>query len=179
MQPCPKPDNNLFDKMKLQTLIVIIASVAVSLTSVSCADARTKAPVDEYEIAVREVPSVFARLKAISKDETFTAFVFSPGSGSFNPSEALNLQFYFEDGRIGFDWVLLGKPNIRDREKFERLAASLGYKVVPQEKNGVKYLRTVEGDLPRLCKRVLVDLYGKSGESRIGLLVLKGIPWSK
>ena len=67
--------------------------------------------------------------------------------------------------------------NIRDRVKFERLAASLNCKVVSKEKNGVKYLRTVNGDLPLLCDCVLRDLYGKNMESRIGLVVPKGMPW--
>ncbi|HXB02440.1 MAG TPA: hypothetical protein VNV15_06445 [Opitutaceae bacterium] len=165
--------------MKPATLVLLVGIVISWMSVANCAKAWTKAPVDVYEISAQDIPSVFARLNALGKDETFTVFVFSPGSGPFNPDDALNLQFYVEEGRIGFDWVLLGLPNIRDREKYERLAASLGYKVVPKNKNGVNYLRTEEGDLPRLCEHVLYDLYGKKADSRIGLLILQGMPWPK
>jgi hypothetical protein len=132
--------------------------------------------IDENEISVQDISKVFTRLKSKAEEETFTVFVFSPGPGAFKSGEAINLQFCFEDGCIGFDWVLLGQPNIRDQEKFVQLATSLGYKVIPKERNGVKYLRTTEGDLPRLCERVTCDLYGKNKESKIGLLT-RGIPW--
>jgi hypothetical protein len=153
-------------------LIAVIIGVAHSHERVPIENAH----VDEYEISVQEIPAVFTRLKGKAEEATFTVFVFSPGAGPFKPEEAINLQFSFEDGAIGFDWVLLGPPNIRDQKEYEKLAASLGYKVLPKEGNGVHYLRTVDGDLPRLCKRVIVDLYGKKENSRVGLLT-RGIKW--
>lgn len=160
--------------------IVLFALLVVSVIAVVAFAANRKtvaeAPVEESEISVADVPKVFSRLKAKAEEEAFTVFVFSPGSGAFSPDEAINLQFCFEDGCAGFDWVLLGQPNIRDRKKYEQLAASLGYKVLSKEKNGVHYLRTTEGDLPRLCERVICDLYGKKKDSRIGLLT-RGIQW--
>ena len=135
-----------------------------------------KANVEEHEISVQEIPAVFTQLKAKAEEATFTVFVFSPGAGPFKAEEAINLQFSYEDGTIGFDWVLLGPPNIRDRKKYEQMASSLGYEILSKERNGVHYLRTVNGDLPRLCERVIMDLYGKKKDSRIGLLT-RGIRW--
>ncbi len=160
--------------------IALLIALAVALITVVARAAGRKtiaeAPVDESEIRVADIPAVFARLKAKGEEATFTTFVFSPGSGAFNPDEAINLQFCFEDGSMGFDWVLLGQPNVRDPKKYEQLAASLGFKVLPKEKNGVHYLRTTGGDLPRLCEHVICDLYGKKRDSRIGLLT-RGITW--
>ena len=161
-------------KIALLLLLVVIASAVAAFAANRRAVAD--APIEESEISVADVPAVFSRLKTKAKEEAFTVFVFSPGSGAFSADEAINLQFCFEEGRAGFDWVLLGQPNIRDRKKYEQLAASLGYKTVPKEKNGVQYLRTTDGDLPRLCDRVICDLYGKKKDSRIGLLS-RGIQW--
>jgi hypothetical protein len=159
-------------KIALLVLLVVIAVVAFAAIRKTVAEA----PVEEAEISVADVPAVFSRLKSKAEEGTFTVFVFSPGSGAFRADEAINLQFCFEDGRAGFDWVLLGQPNVRDRKKYEQLAAALGYKTLLREKNGVQYLRTTEGDLPRLCERAICDLYGKKKGSRIGLLT-RGIRW--
>ena len=93
------------------SLSLIATLVIIGIGVVSWKESPRKAPIDAYEISARQVPAAFARLNALAKDETFTVFVFSPGSGPFNPDEAINLQFSFEDGHIGFDWVLLGKAN--------------------------------------------------------------------
>lgn len=159
---------------------VLFALLGVSALA-SAVLASDRVPIDEAgiretEISVSEVPAVLARLKKTAVEATFTVFVFSPGTGPFVPNDAINLQFCFEDGSVGFDWVLLAPPNIRDQKKYERLASSLGYKVVAKKQNGVRYLRTTEGDLARLCERVMCDLYGKAKESRIGLLT-RGVQW--
>jgi hypothetical protein len=119
---------------------------------------------------VQDIPAVFARAKAQAKDESFAVFVFAPPGGSLS-KDAINIQFSFENGRIGLDWVLLSPPNIKDREQYERLATSLGYKINAKEKDGVKYLRIEDGDLPRLCEKAICDLYSLRKESKVGLLV--------
>jgi len=162
--------------MKVALLVLIVGPMLVGDAFAAERKNVAEAQMTEFEITVREIPAVFARLKSKAENETFTVFVFSPGSGVFEPEKAINLQFCFENGSIGFDWVLLGAPNIKDRERYVQLATSLGYKVLPKEGNGVRYLRTTEGDLPRLCERVLGDLYGKNMDSKIGLLT-RGIQW--
>jgi hypothetical protein len=132
--------------------------------------AAADAGLDEFEIRVQDIPAVFARAKAQAKDESFAVFVFEPPGGSLS-KDAINIQFSFENGRIGLDWVLLSPPNIKDREQYERLATSLGYKIIAKEKDGVKYLRIEEGDLPHLCEKAICDLYSLRKESKVGLLV--------
>jgi hypothetical protein len=156
--------------MKPAILILIISAVIAVAVFAASRKTPLEAQIEESEISVQDIPAVFARLKAKAEEATFTVFIFSPGEEVFKPDDAINLQFCFEDGMIGFDWVLLGSANIRDQEKYKQLATSMGYRVIPKEKNGVKYLRTTEGDLPRLCERVTYELYGKKKDSRIGLL---------
>jgi hypothetical protein len=162
----------------MKTAITAIVLIGVFLAMAFAVGRKpiAEVPIEESEVRVADIPTVFLRLKAAAEEEAFAVFIFSPGSGPFSADEAINLQFCFEDGSAGVDWVLLGQPNIRDRKKYEQLAASLGYKVVPRKKNGVHYLRVTEGDLPRLCERVICDLYGKQSGSSIGLLT-KGFTW--
>jgi len=158
-------------------LLVLLVVIAISVAAFAAGRKTVAdAPVEESEISVADIPAIFSRLKTKAAEETFTVFIFSPGGGAFSADDAINLQFCFEEGSAGFDWVLLGQPNIRDRKNYEELAASLGYKTFPKEKNGVHYLRTTDGDLSRLCERVICDLYGKKKDSRIGLLT-RGIKW--
>jgi hypothetical protein len=161
--------------MNLISSIVLACCALVLAAVVSCKPKSAAPPLDEFEITVSDIPAVFERVKAHAENESFAVFVFAPLGGRL-PEEAINIQFYFEDGRVGLDWVLLGSPNLRDKEKYERLATSLGYKLVAKEKNGVNYLRAEEGDLPRLCERAICDLYSLQRDSKIGLL-LHGIPW--
>jgi len=42
--------------------------------------------------------------------------------------------------------------------------------------NQVKYLRTEDGDLPRLCQKVVCDLYEKNPETKLDLVV-EGFSW--
>jgi len=163
--------------MKTKLLIFILCAFFAGFATAKDTQAAENPSLDEYEIRVKDIHAVFARLKAQAKDETFAVFVFTPGPEPFDPKkEAINIQFYFEDGRIGLDWVLLGPQNIQDQEKYKRLAKSLGYKVFAKEKNRVRYLRTEEGDLPRLCERAIIDLYSLRQDSKIGLLI-HGMRW--
>ena len=137
--------------------------------------AAADAGLNEFEISVQDIPSVFARVKAQAKNDSFVVFVFAP-PGSRPSDDTVNIQFSVEGGRIGLDWVLLGPLNNRDRGRYERLVGSLSYKFVAKDKDGVNYLRIEEGDLPRLCEKVICDLYSMGKESKIGLLV-HGVSW--
>jgi hypothetical protein len=110
------------------------------------------------KVKMADISAIFDKLKATGKDANFAVFVFTP-PGKKSPDDAINVQFSIEGGRIGFDWVLLGPANIRDKEKFVQLAGSLGYKVLTCEGNKVKYLRVEDGDLPKLCEASIRDLY--------------------
>lgn len=74
--------------------------------------------------------------------------------------EAVHLQFSMENGRPGFDWVLLAPANVRDQAKFEALAESIGIELQRNQINGVDYFRTEDERCVELCRRIVVDIYG-------------------
>jgi hypothetical protein len=90
--------------------------------------------------------------------------------------DTLNIQFSIEDGEIGLDWCLLAQTNIRDREKFDRFAASLGYSSRFKVMNDVEYLRIEEGDLPSLCTKVIREMYGQAPDATLDMVV-EGFKW--
>ena len=129
----------------------------------------------EVKVKMADIPAIFKKLQAVGKDGSFAVFIFMP-PGKSSPDEAINVQFSIERGQIGFDWVLLGPANIRDKEKYVQLAGRLGYKVVEREMNNVKYLRAEEGDLPSLCEASIRDLYSIPSDAELGLIP-EGFSW--
>ena len=131
---------------------------------------------NEARISLREIPAVFARVEAAGKDGTFASFCFQIADETVKDT-AVNVQFSVENGRVGFDWVLICEVNRRDREKFLALAQRLGHVVRKHKaRNGCEYLRAEDGDLAGLCRAVVVELYGLP-ESAMLDLVWQGFDW--
>ena len=156
-------------------LTAIVGIVCVILVVAVAACAKKKIVADTPVALVSQIPEVFERLKKEGKDGSFAVFMFLPPEKP-NSDDAINIQFSIEGGRIGLDWCLVGPSNIRDKEKFERLVASLGYKILPREMNQVQYLRIEEGSLPVLCERVICDLYAKKSDTKLEMVV-EGFTW--
>jgi hypothetical protein len=128
------------------------------------------------QVTLQDIPRVFAKLREAGKDGSFAVFIFAP-SGQPISRDALNVQFSLEDGRIGLDWVLLSPANVRDRNQFSSLVASLGYRLEEREMNGVRYLRVEAGDgLPGLCAKAITDLYSLPPGSKMNLIT-EGFEW--
>ena len=137
----------------MTTGLIILAVVVVLFLVVKSRIAT------ELNVKQSVIPSIFERLQETGKDGSFAVLGFLPPGKTSPEDDGINVQFSIENGRIGFDWVLLGPSNIRDKEKFTQFAAGLNYKVGEHEMNGVKYLRVEEGDLPKLCETLIRDLY--------------------
>jgi hypothetical protein len=131
---------------------------------------------NEARISLGEIPAVFGKVDAAGKDGAFAAFCFRIADETVKNS-AVNVQFSVEDGRAGFDWLLICEVNRRDREKFLALAQRMGHTVTEHKsKNGCEYLRTEDGDLAGLCRAVMVELYGLTEIAEVGL-VWQGVDW--
>jgi len=158
----------------MPTLLIILVMLVVLV--IVFALAKSKFVAAEAKVKMADIPAIFEKLRAVGKDDSFAVFCFTP-LGKESPGEAINVQFSIERGRIGFDWVLLGPPNIRDRDKFFQLAQRLGYKVIEREMNNVKYLRVEEGgSLPALCEASIRDLYSISSDTILDLIP-EGFRW--
>ena len=157
----------------MKTILVILGAIGALLAVLSLAKRKFVA---ESKVKMADIPAIFDRLRAAGKDGSFAVFIFTP-AGKSSPDEAINIQFSNEGGRIGLDWVLLGSPNVRDKEKFVQFVERLGYKVSVREMNDVKYLRVEEGgSLPQLCEASLRDLYSISPEADLDLIP-EGFTW--
>jgi len=155
----------------MKTLLIVLVVVVVLVVIFVLAKKRV-----EVKVKMADIPAIFEKLRAVEKDGSFAVFIFMP-PGKESSDEAINVQFSIEQGRIGFDWVLLGPSNIRDKEKFVQFAEGLGYKVVEREMNNVKYLRVEEGgSLPSLCEASIRDLYSISSDAELGLIP-EGFTW--
>jgi len=87
------------------------------------------------------------------------------------------VQFSIEAERVGFDWILICEVNRRDREKFLTLARRLGHTITEHKApNGCEYLRAEDGDLVRLCRASICELYGLPETASV-TLIWQGIDW--
>lgn len=121
-------------------------------------------------VRVADVPRILERIAATGEEGAFAVFIFdAPDRGGVD--DRVNVQFSIEEGKPGFDWVLLTATNLRDRDRYARLAASLGHAVREREMNDVPYLRVEDGDLAQLCLRVMQDLYRLGPADPVELLV--------
>lgn len=154
----------------------ILILVAVILTfCVVFVLAKKRFVAAEAKVKITDIPAIFEKLQAAKKDGSFAVFCFLPPGGQ-SSKDAINVQFSIEGGRIGFDWVLIGPSNIRDKDKFAQIAERQGYKIVEREMNNVRYLRVEEGNLPELCRASIRDLYSMSPDTEL-LLIPNGFSW--
>jgi hypothetical protein len=137
-----------------QTILWVIIGVILLLVVVFIS---RKAPAASVRLV--DIPAIFEKMRADAKDESFALFGLIPPGGK-STDDVINIQFSRENGRLGVDWVLICPRNIADKEKFVQLAQVRGQQISAIEaKNGVKFLRVEDGDLPGLLDLVLRELY--------------------
>lgn len=122
-----------------------------------------------YQVCAKDIPKLLAELTAAKSTPAFVVFIFAK-AGSSNADGVLNLQFSLEDGKPGFDWVLIGAANIADQDRFAQFARSSGYTPTLKVENGVSYLRIENGDLAELCRDVVTKMYGLSDAEPLGMI---------
>jgi hypothetical protein len=90
--------------------------------------------------------------------------------------DAVALQMSFENGKMGFDWVLLAPRNIEDQEKFKTFARAHGVEPVARSGNGVSYLRVECPDVAKFTSSVVTEMYHRPPNEPLGL-VYEGFDW--
>jgi hypothetical protein len=129
----------------------------------------------DRKATVLDVPSILAAVRGSTDYPAFAVFIFD-APGTPNTQDAVNLQLSLENGVIGLDWVLTSQRNIEDQQRFLDFARKLRHDPQPQEMNGVRYIRVEDGDIARLCRGVVTDLYGLPATTQMDL-VQEGIRW--
>jgi hypothetical protein len=130
-------------------------------------------------VQVNEIPRVVESLRNGIGYPRYAVLMFLPSDS--NDGDFVNLQYSFENGTIGLDWVLLGDRNNADKKAIMAFTKKLGYKFERYEMNKVKYLRIEDIEIQELAKigmKVINDFYGFKPTSKIKLLV-EGFNWRK
>lgn len=90
--------------------------------------------------------------------------------------DAVNLNLSFENGAVGFDWVLLARRNIRDQDKFRGFALAQGIEPSARSLNGVSYLRVETGEVAPFTASIVTEMYQRPPDERLEL-VYEGFDW--
>jgi len=127
------------------------------------------------EVRTTDLPAIVEAMSRSSTDVRYAALTFGtpdrPGD-----RDGLNIQISAENGKIGFDWVLLSPGNIEDQEKFEAFARAHGAEPLRRSMNGVSYLRVEHGDPARFAANVVTNMYRRPANEPLGLFH-EGFVW--
>lgn len=131
--------------------------------------------ISEPDAALEDIDSIFNSISKVRQDGAFV--VFMPNQPRNGERDVLNVQFSIENGKVGFDWVLISPINISEKNRFTDICQSHSVSPVEREENGCKFLRVESGDLVALCKESIAtlypDLHGRSLD-----LVVEGFEWT-
>jgi hypothetical protein len=150
------------------TLLLSFIGIAI-LVWVFAKLARTRVQ-PETRLTVAQIGSVFDSLTAAPAEPAFVVISFNTPERP-RANEAVDVQLYKENGRVGFDWALEAARNVQDEELYLSFARGAGYQPRLQETNGVRYHRVDDGDVLRLCMGVITELYGRPPDTEIELIM--------
>lgn len=129
----------------------------------------------QTEARTDDLPALVEAMSRGTASVRYAALIFgTPDRPS--DEDALNVQVSFENGKAGFDWVLLGPRNIEDQEKFTTFARAHDVEPVAHSKNGVSYLRVECADVAKFAASVVTDMYDHPPNEPLGL-VYEGFQW--
>ena len=154
-------------------LLIAVVVVAAVVLGIGFFRPRVVKPV---RVTVADLPRILAAVSASTRTPTFAVFVFTTPDQP-DTKDAVNLQFSLENGRAGFDWVLLAPRNIKDKDSFVGYLHRRDYTFSERKMNGVAYLRIEDGDLVQLCSDVVTRLYGRPRDEPMDMIV-EGFDWA-
>jgi hypothetical protein len=127
------------------------------------------------EVQTSDLPALVEAISRGSAPVRWAALTFSTPDRP-SDQDAVNLQISFENGKLGFDWVLLAPRNIEDQEIFRRFARAHGFEPIAQSGNGVSYLRVETADAAKFAASVVTEMY-RRGPNEPLQLVHDGFEW--
>jgi hypothetical protein len=128
-------------------------------------------------VTIHDFPALVSALQTKSAKGSFWV-VRIPGTAKSDGDNA-NLQYSFEDGVVGVDWVLLAERNLDDKDRFLDFVHRAGATAEEKEGNGVRYLRaTGARDIGAMGQKFLQEIYGVKPEDNLQLIIT-GFEWRK
>ncbi|UZK66130.1 hypothetical protein [Sphingomonas sp. M1-B02] len=126
-------------------------------------------------VGTDQIPELLAAMSRGSASIRYAALMLgTPDRPSDDDSVAL--QMSFENGKAGFDWVLLSPRNIEDEAKFKEFAREQGLEPVAHRQNDVSYLRVECANVAQFTARVVTEMYHRPADEPLGL-VYEGFSW--
>jgi hypothetical protein len=122
------------------------------------------------QVTVGQIGAVFESLSAAASEPAWVVISLTTPERP-RASDAVDLQFFKENGRTGFDWPLVSPRNLQDEESFLSFARNAGYQPREMETNGVRYHRVDDGDVLQLCLALIRELYGRPPDAPVELII--------
>ena len=170
--------------MSVATIVVVIIIMLCVVSSLALRSGyiawdRDKVGLPRFlsqtEVRLDELPDLAEALSRGLAPERYAALVFATPDRP-SDEDAINIQMSVEDGKLGFDWVLLAPRNVKDREKFMAFAHAYGARPVARTMNGVSYLRVEDTDVVVFTTNVATEMYHLPPNASVGL-VHEGFEW--
>jgi len=130
---------------------------------------------NETKVRTSDLASLVEAMSRSSAPVRYAAIILSAQDRP-SDQDVLNLQLSYENGGVGFDWVLLAPRNIEDQEKFRAFARAKGIEPIARTENGVSYLRVETEDAAQFTASVVTELYDYPPNEPMGL-VHEGFEW--
>lgn len=129
----------------------------------------------QTEVRTDDLPALVEAMSRGSAIPRWATLMFSTPDRP-SDQDAVALQVSVENGKAGFEWVLLAPRNIEDQEKFRTFARAHGIEPVAHTTNGVSYLRVEPADVAKFTGRVVTDMYDRPPAQSLAL-VYEGFDW--
>ena len=130
---------------------------------------------EQTEIRTDNLAALVEAMRRGSGSVRYAALMFSTPDRP-SDDDAIALQMSFENGRLGFDWVLLAPRNIEDQDRFRTFARAHWMRPVARSLNGVSYLRVECPDVARFTSDVVTEMYRRPPDEALAL-VYEGFEW--
>lgn len=178
-----KPERKRWIQLGAVVAIIGLVVVAALLMGVSKSSylawdrgkAGTPRVLNETEIATNDLPALVDALSRGTAKVRWAALMFNTPDRP-SDDDAVTLQVSSEDGRLGFDWVLLAPRNIEDQDAFKAFARAHKLVLTPRSENGVSYLRVDCPDPAQFATNVITQMYHLPPNEPLAL-VHEGFEW--
>ncbi len=127
------------------------------------------------EVRQDDLPAIVRNISEGSAKIRYAGLTFrTPDRPS--PLDTVDINLSFENGTVGFDWVLLAPRNLEDVEKFKEFARVQGLEPNSCSMNGVSYLRVESGDVVKFTTSIITEMYDRPPDEPLAL-VHEGFEW--
>lgn len=127
------------------------------------------------DVRLAELHEIVDAMSSGSARARYAGLTFNTGDRPA-PRDSVNLNLSVEGGKVGFDWVMIGRRNRQDGALFRSFARTRGVDALVRSCNGVTYLRIECDDVADFTARVVTDMY-RQPHDRPLKLVHEGFTW--